>query len=176
MPDKDCLADPEKSFFIRPGRPDDAPGLTRLYEETIGGSWKYSSFLQDLGDASKCYLLAFLPDQFSVNETLQPVSSEGGVPAGFVSALIIPEDEAEILNVAVAKSYRRRGLARALLKRLITKLREKEIASVYLEVASQNEAAIRLYESCGFRLAGTRSAYYKNPCDDALIFVWRLRA
>jgi len=40
-----------------------------------------------------------------------------------------------------------------------------------LEVRRSNEAARRLYERAGFRLAGVRSGYYNNPIEDALILV-----
>ena len=44
--------------------------------------------------------------------------------------------------------------------------------SVTLEVRETNVAAIRLYESMGFREAGIRKNYYKEPIENALI-MWK---
>jgi len=48
-------------------------------------------------------------------------------------------------------------------------------AVIYLEVAAQNAAALGLYNSLGFALAGRRAKYYANG-DDAVILSLRVEA
>ncbi|HEU4657649.1 MAG TPA: ribosomal protein S18-alanine N-acetyltransferase [Capillimicrobium sp.] len=76
-----------------------------------------------------------------------------------------------LMNVAVDPDQRREGLARALLTELLHRIGGDE-ARITLEVRPSNDAAIRLYESFGFRAAGRRRRYYQDNGEDALI-LWR---
>ena len=79
--------------------------------------------------------------------------------------------EAHLLNIAVAPSFRKRGLGRFLLRKLFEKMRERNCAVVFLEVRRSNLPARMLYESEGFTMAGERKNYYNNPQEDALIYL-----
>ena len=77
-------------------------------------------------------------------------------------------DEAELYQLAVLPAYRRRGIARRLLRELYDALRERGAAMCFLEVRSGNREAIALYESEGFERISVRTCYYGD--DDALIY------
>lgn len=77
--------------------------------------------------------------------------------------------EGDISNVAVAESYRRQGIARALLEALIRFGRQQGITAFTLEVRQHNEAALGLYEGLGFVSAGVRPNFYDKPKDNAVI-------
>lgn len=77
--------------------------------------------------------------------------------------------EADMMNIAVKESARRQGIARALVTALICGLKEKNVASLTLEVRASNEAAIALYGAFGFSQVGRRKNYYFHPTEDALI-------
>jgi ribosomal-protein-alanine N-acetyltransferase len=68
----------------------------------------------------------------------------------------------EIVTLGVAPAARRRGAARALLEDLLVRTRSLGIASLTLEVAEDNAAALALYQSLGFERAGTRPGYYRR--------------
>ena len=74
--------------------------------------------------------------------------------------------EADMMNIAVAHSHRRQGIARLLVEELI---RQLDANMLTLEVRASNEGAIALYESLGFRQVGLRKNYYRKPKEDALI-------
>ena len=80
-------------------------------------------------------------------------------PAGFILARVIV-DEAEILTLAVAPAARRQGLARALVEAVAGLARARGAASLFLEVAADNPAAIGLYKSTEFAEVGGRRGYY----------------
>ena len=62
--------------------------------------------------------------------------------------------------VFTRRPWRRRGLARALILRSLAALRERGVARSCLGVDSQNEnQALVLYESCGFRVASSSTGY-----------------
>jgi len=79
--------------------------------------------------------------------------------------------EAEILTLGVLPEMRRCGLGRALLDAVMAEAGRRRIASVVLEVATDNEAARRLYVATGFVRVGTRPRYYRrsHAAIDALI-------
>lgn len=81
-------------------------------------------------------------------------------------------DAWHIMNVAVDEPFRRHGLARTMLERLLRETEDDGTRGHTLEVRVSNHGAIRLYESLGFRPAGMRRAYYTDDREDALV-MWR---
>ncbi|MFC4699837.1 ribosomal protein S18-alanine N-acetyltransferase [Glaciecola siphonariae] len=96
-------------------------------------------------------------------QALQQPFSMLQVSEGEVSAVLLVSnvlDEAEIEDICVNPKHQRQGLARYLLSECLTILRTKGYKKIHLEVRQSNVAAIRLYESMGFALQGTRKHYY----------------
>ena len=95
-----------------------------------------------------------------------------GVPLGYVLAGMVA-GEAEILILGVHPDARRKGLGRLLLEALFTHLKSLSdpfiAESVFLEVRSGNQAAIRLYEAMGFAQVGLRKGYYADNGEDAAL-------
>lgn len=81
----------------------------------------------------------------------------------------VAADEGEILNVGVHPDWRRRGVARALVRALLDALAAAGATQVYLEVRESNAAARQLYAGYGFREVGRRARYYRRPVEDAVI-------
>jgi ribosomal-protein-alanine N-acetyltransferase len=77
-------------------------------------------------------------------------------------------DEAEILSIAVAESYRGRGLSSGLLLTHLGHLAGRGIRTVFLEVEENNQPARRLYERAGFSVVGRRERYYRQDGGEAL--------
>jgi len=82
-------------------------------------------------------------------------------------------DEAEVELLAVSPSFRRQGVASALLTRFLEACRERGIAVVHLEVRASNFGAAALYERFGFVRDGLRKNYYRRPPEDALLYSLR---
>jgi len=80
---------------------------------------------------------------------------------GFVVARVAG-DEAEILTLAVAPEARGKGLGRALLNAAIAEARRCGTAAIFLEVGTDNPAALALYAGLGFANVGTRKGYYRG--------------
>ena len=81
-------------------------------------------------------------------------------------------DELHINNLAVLPDLRRQGAATALLDRVMAEGARLGVRRAMLEVRQSNVAARQLYEKFGFVVTGTRSKYYTNPIEDALV-LWR---
>jgi ribosomal-protein-alanine N-acetyltransferase len=85
----------------------------------------------------------------------------GGKLIGFILSRVAA-GEAEILSVAIARSWRGRGLSRQLLDLHLRRLAGIGIRSVFLEVGEQNAPASRLYRRAGFSEVGRRQGYYED--------------
>ncbi|MDT5360575.1 MAG: [ribosomal protein S18]-alanine N-acetyltransferase [Mycobacterium sp.] len=75
-----------------------------------------------------------------------------------------PPYEYEIHTIGVDTAHQGEGIGRGLLNRLL------DIAAggvIFLEVRTDNEAAIGLYESAGFTRLGLRKRYYRASGADA---------
>jgi ribosomal-protein-alanine N-acetyltransferase len=77
-------------------------------------------------------------------------------------------DEAEILSIAVADTYRGRGLSNSLLMTHLGHLAGRGIRAVFLEVEENNQPARRLYQRAGFSVVGRRERYYRQSGGEAL--------
>ena len=96
------------------------------------------------------------------------VAMDGDTVAGYIGSQSVL-GEADIMNVAVAPQYRRRGIAEALLGELQQVLKAQGVYCLTLEVRVSNDTAIALYEKLGYREVGRRPNYYHRPKEDALI-------
>jgi [ribosomal protein S18]-alanine N-acetyltransferase len=88
-----------------------------------------------------------------------------GTIAGFLATRTIADNEHEVLNLAVAPEFRRRGVAKYLISELFILLS----GEVFLEVRESNHAARNLYQSIGFQEVATRSHYYDSPPESAIV-------
>ena len=87
---------------------------------------------------------------------------------GYIGSRIVL-DSADITNVAVRPQYRRRGIARQLVGRMLGQMAEKSVTGVLLEVRESNLPAQNCYAQAGFTVVGRRKNYYELPKEDALL-------
>ncbi|MBI3196297.1 MAG: GNAT family N-acetyltransferase [Rhodospirillales bacterium] len=94
-----------------------------------------------------------------------------GVDVGMAICRVVA-DESELITIAVRPAHRRRGAARRLLAAVLDQVRAAGARSLFLEVATDNPAALRLYELSGFCVVGNRPAYFRRgdgPAADAYV-------
>lgn len=103
-------------------------------------------------------------------KTLFLLARIGGEVAGYLAlAFRSTSLTARIYSLAVAPEHRRAGVAQAMLKAAQALTAQRGGIGVHLEVRESNARAIALYENAGFRLQGTRQAYYEDG-EAALLF------
>lgn len=69
-------------------------------------------------------------------------------------------DEAEIITIGVHPDARNTGIASAMVGIVLGELKKSGVKTVFLEVATDNTPARRLYETNGFVQIGVRPKYY----------------
>jgi [ribosomal protein S18]-alanine N-acetyltransferase len=85
--------------------------------------------------------------------------------AGFLVTRQVAEGEHEILNLAVAHEFRRRGVARKLLNAWLSGIS----GDIFLEVRASNQTAQKFYNLMGFQQVSTRPNYYQHPSEPAIV-------
>lgn len=92
--------------------------------------------------------------------------------AGFIIGRLVA-DEAEILSLGVCAPFQRYGIGRRLVEGLIRAVAAAGGTHLYLEVATDNSAAIALYRGLAFAEIGRRRAYYQRSdgtsCDALML-------
>jgi len=147
---------PERgSYIIRPMRPEDTAQIACIERDVYSTPWSEASFCETLRYPYYRFLVA------------QPAGEPGTILGycGFQQSF----EEADITNVTVLLSHRRKGIARTMLGQLMDDGRERGVERFTLEVRASNEGAIRLYKSLGFYQEGLRRNFYDDPKEDALI-------
>lgn len=135
---------------IRPAGKEAAERLAALHALCFDEAW----------DASSITRLLAMPGAFALMAVPSPADGDPDAPPpGFVLARA-GGGEAEILTIGVDPAARGQGIGRRLLAAAAATALAAGADSLFLEVAKDNEEALRLYERFGFYLVGIRPAYY----------------
>lgn len=81
--------------------------------------------------------------------------------AGF-AMIRLAADEAELITIAVDKHWRKKGVGLALLRAVFDDLMMTPARRMFLEVAADNPAALKLYGKVGFKKVAERKGYYER--------------
>jgi bifunctional N6-L-threonylcarbamoyladenine synthase / protein kinase Bud32 len=141
------------SETIRPLTEGDIPLVVALESVTFSDAWSAGMFADELAQPSRAWFVA---------------EDEARLLIGYGGVAVLADDDAHIMNLAVAPAHRGQGLGRRILAALLAAAGELGARRVTLEVRSDNEAAIALYASVGLASVGIRPDYY-GPGEDAVI-------
>jgi ribosomal-protein-alanine N-acetyltransferase len=145
-------------YWIDPLEGDeDLDGVRAVEEESFTNPWTKEMYAWELQNRAVCHIFVVRTPEYRV--------------AGFCAFWLVV-DEIHINNLAIRPALRGQGIGTHLIRRVFEEARRLGARRATLEVRTSNEAARRLYERLGFYVAGTRSNYYTNPVEDALI-LWR---
>jgi ribosomal-protein-alanine N-acetyltransferase len=142
---------------IRPLSYSDLPQVIAIERRAFATPWSLAMFVLELSKPSSICLAA--------------VEGAGGDEV-LVGYLVCSKyaDVWHLMNIAVDPLSLRRGIASALMERLLEVAGPEQ--SYTLEVRPSNPGAIALYGRFGFVPAGTRPRYYADTGEDALV-MWR---
>lgn len=137
---------------LRQMRAEDVRRVAEIEKISFITPWSYNSLLGELSNDVAYYVVAL---------------DEGNV-VGYAGVWIM-FDEAHMTNIAVDPEYRKRGIARAMILRLMKEGMKRGAERMTLEVRENNHNAQRLYASLDFAYAGMRKHYYSDTGENALI-------
>jgi ribosomal-protein-alanine N-acetyltransferase len=131
---------------VRRFTPDNPQLLADLEQLATPHPWRVGQYRDSLEAGYPCYGL------FDEQDALQ----------GFALIMRVL-DEAEILNIVVAREHQGKGLGIQLMQAMLQDLRDDCCRRLFLEVRESNAIARKLYQRCGFRQCGLRKNYYPAP-------------
>lgn len=124
-------------------RPDDAGRIAMLHAAGFPDPWSPAAFGDLLTESTSLGL---------------GIELHRGL-VGFVLVQIVA-GEADILTIATALELKRTGIATQLMHALLSRLEERGVARITLDVAEDNLPARALYDRLGFAEDGRRPNYY----------------
>lgn len=130
--------------MISPFSPDDFDRLFEIEQAAHLVPWSKGILLNSQGEK-------YLNLKLTVNNQ---------IVAFAISQIVL--DEATLFNVAVDPAFQQKGYGKRLLSALFLQLKEKGVATVWLEVRESNPAR-KLYDSLGFNEVDIRKNYYPTP-------------
>ncbi len=105
--------------------------------------------------------------------TIFVVARHGEETIGYAAVMCVL-NEGNLVSIGVHDDYRQMGIASELLDIVYDMAHDRGVTSINLEVRTSNEAAIALYEKHGFVQNGRRKDFYRDPKEDALLFIKEL--
>ena len=169
-PDLEKIAGPPlpRGLEVRPVRPDQYGAVWEAAGEAFRDEWDYTE-----DGWTEDQFQGWLQEQTFMPELWQ-VAWDGDEVAGMVLNFVNAEENREYgrqrgytETICVRRPWRKRGLARALIARSFSLLKELGMTEAALGVDAQNpNGALGIYESMGFR-AVRRVTTYRKPLDSA---------
>ena len=162
----------------------DVPAVAAAEEALFGAeAWSPALLRTELAAASgpaadRYYLVAERMPRMSgrgsagagADSALDGVNAPGGELLGYAGLWFGDgAGDADLLTIATLPAARRRGVATAMLTRLVGRARQAGCGAVLLEVRVSNTGAQALYRRHGFVPIGRRRRYYLAPVEDALV-------
>ena len=131
---------------------EDLDGVLEIEQASFPRPWSRRQFTNELNNpVSNAYVIR---------------SAADGVVVGYTVFWII-QGEGHILNIAVRKEHRQKGLGNVLLSQCLRVMMVNNVFEVYLEVRRSNDAAKGLYRNFGFKEIAERKNYYGD--EDAIV-------
>src|SRR5262245_58888463 len=134
--------------------------VVEIEEESGLSRWGWAAYYAELQSGNRDLMLIALPTKAAIIEHRRI--------AGYIVARETA-GELHINNVAVREQYRRRGIGRALLSRIMDTAKRLKVQVAFLEVRSGNQAAQALYQKIGFKPIARRPDYYSDPRENAVV-------
>lgn len=116
-----------------------------------------------------CTAEQFRSELARVPETRWYVVAHDGAEIAGYAGLWVSGDTADVLTLAVAPAFRRRGVGSVLLAGLVDEAQRRGIGAILLDVRADNAAALAFYARHGFEQISRRRGYYDVGRVDGLV-------
>lgn len=129
----------------------DVDEVVKLEDECFSNPWSRKSILEELNNKNAFFIVGKIDSKV----------------VGYVGMITVA-GEGYITNIATTKSMRNKGVATALINRIV-EFGKENLNFVTLEVRKSNKKAINLYSKFGFKTVGERRNFYNSPTENAVL-------
>ena len=165
---------------------DDIEQISAMEREFFSIPWSEASIAHYAEAGNTIFVVARSSEEYVRPEEIIPACGANPDPGGSgrmadardlpkkvvgYAAVFCAADEGNLVSIGVDKEYREIGIATELLDIAYGMASDRGVTSINLEVRESNIPAISLYEQEGFERVGKRPGFYRNPDEDALIYV-----
>jgi [ribosomal protein S18]-alanine N-acetyltransferase len=141
-------------YKIRAAKSDDLEKIYRIESEAYRSPWSVEGLVSEVASQNSRFFVA----------------EQDGKILGYILIWIVL-DELHLLKIATASTYRRHGIASALIDYVVKEFKRASI--LYLEVREKNTIARNFYKKLGFVENGKRMNYYAD--DNAVLIEKRIK-
>jgi ribosomal-protein-alanine N-acetyltransferase len=127
---------------IEPMRERDLPAVLEIERRIYEFPWTLGNFLDSLRAGYGCWVF------------------RGAAGIIGYAIVTVAAGEAHLLNLSIDSAHQRQGRGGALLSHVISAVRERRGAMLFLEVRPSNEGGRELYRKFAFKRIGVRRDYY----------------
>ena len=128
-----------------------------LKSDSVNNDFLYECYCKVEGDYEKKWekkdFYSFISNQDNIFILSHPK------PVGYLKARV-NRDEIEIISILIDKKFRKLGIGKSLLNKLLNIALKKKIQNIFLEVSVENQIANNLYKKFNFIKVGKRKNYY----------------
>ena len=133
----------------------DMPEVLQIEGESYMQRWTEDDFMRCLRQRNCIGMVAIDPESEAV--------------CGFM-VYELHESRLQLLNIAVGMDHRRRGVGRAMIEKVASKLSPQRRSKLSLECADWNLPAHKFFRSCGLRASHVIQGFYDHDDADAYVF------
>jgi len=127
--------------------------IVEIENSSFKKPWKRSQLIEDIEDNIDSENWVFIKDEKVV---------------GYIFGWIM-QNEYHLHNIAVHPKYLRKNIGGKLINHIITRVADRQVNVILLEVSVNNVSARKCYQSLGFVEVGMRKDYYSKG-DDAILY------
>ena len=158
---------------------DDIEQISMMENKFFSSPWSPSSIGHYAEAGNTIFIVARNDQPWQEEKLIDEGSgrdSDGPAPRRVVgyAALLCAADEGNLVSIGVDEEFREMGIATELLDILYEAALHRGVTSINLEVRPSNNAAICLYEKEGFEYVGKRPRFYRDPEEDAFLYIKQL--
>ncbi|MCS7167576.1 MAG: ribosomal protein S18-alanine N-acetyltransferase [Gemmatales bacterium] len=135
----------------------DMPEVLAIEQASFDNPWSEEDFLNALRQRNCIGMVAETHDQL----------------LGFI-VYELQKSQMVVLNLAVHPQFRRQGIGRLMMERLISKLSQQRRNKITLQVRESNLPAQLFFKALGFQAIRVLRGYYSDTGEDAYVMQYRL--
>ena len=144
--------------------------LKFIENQSFPEGWRETDFSKELRKKNSIYFIAYdTTDRIHNIQGYKKATLKNKMVIGY-AGIWFYEEFSEIVSVAVLQNFRKLGVGRLLISKLINYVNfHKKSKIINLEVGKKNFIARNLYKQLGFKENGYREKYYLHDGDDAIL-------